>query len=317
MTLRDGDTELDAVTSYFGMRKIEIAKDPQGITRLRLNGEFLFQMGPLDQGFWPDGIYTAPTDEALRYDIEITKQLGMNMTRKHVKVEPERWYYWCDKLGLLVWQDMPSMFARPPDPKKVDPAAAVRWEKTKRQFEHELVRMIESHRNHPAIILWVVFNEGWGQHDTPHYVDLVKKLDPTRLVNNASGWTDFKVGDVNDVHVYPGPGAPKPEQGRAGVLGEFGGLGLGVDGHTWAKEHWGYRGTSDRADLTRKYRGLLGRVWGLRDSQGLSAAVYTQITDVETECNGLMTYDRAIVKPDLTQAAAANEGRVPKRSNRF
>lgn len=178
MTLRDGDTELDAVTSYFGMRKIEIAKDPQGITRLRLNGEFLFQMGPLDQGFWPDGIYTAPTDEALRYDIEITKQLGMNMTRKHVKVEPERWYYWCDKLGLLVWQDMPSMFARPPDPKKVDPAAAVRWEKTKRQFEHELVRMIESHRNHPAIILWVVFNEGWGQHDTPHYVDLVKKLRP-------------------------------------------------------------------------------------------------------------------------------------------
>jgi hypothetical protein len=300
VTLRDGQRAVDQVTSYFGMRKIALGKDEQGILRPMLNGKFLFQMGPLDQGFWPDGLYTAPTDEALRYDIEVTKRLGFNMTRKHVKVEPERWYYWCDKLGLLVWQDMP--------------AGSNAGEAGKANFEHELQRMIDGRRNHPAIIMWVVFNEGWGQHDTERYVDLVRGWDKTRLVSNASGWTDKRCGDVIDAHNYPGPGSPKPEETRTAVLGEFGGLGLGVDGHTWAQKTWGYRGMASAAELTRRYESLLRGVWGLKDNPGLSAAVYTQITDVETECNGLLTYDREIIKVDADRTAAANRGQVPKVS---
>jgi hypothetical protein len=300
VTLSADGKPADTVRSYFGMRKIDVAKDPQGFMRLRLNGQFLFQVGPLDQGFWPDGLYTAPTDEALRYDIEVTKKLGFNMARKHVKVEPQRWYYWCDKLGLLVWQDMPS------GNNKTDAA--------KKQFEQELKRMVESYRNHPSIIMWVVFNEGWGQHDTERYVDLVKGMDPGRLVNNASGWTDKQVGDVMDIHRYPGPGAPdpEPEPERTGVLGEFGGLGLAIDGHTWTDKSWGYRGTADRQDLTSRYVRLLRQVWDLDASRGLAAAVYTQTTDVETECNGLLTYDRAIIKVDVDKVAAANRGQVPK-----
>lgn len=299
VTLRDpAGQKVDEVTSYFGMRKIDLARDSQGQIRMRLNNEFVFQIGPLDQGFWPDGLYTAPTDEALRFDVEVTRRLGFNATRKHVKVEPERWYYWCDKLGLLVWQDMPS--------------ANNRTAEGKAQFERELVRLIEGRRNHPSIVMWIPFNEGWGQHDTARYVELIKKLDPTRLVNNASGWTDAGVGDVHDIHAYPGPAAPKPEPRRAGVLGEFGGLGLGLDGHTWTAKHWGYRGTAGREDLTRRYRSLLRGVHALRETQGLSGAIYTQITDVETECNGLLTYDRAVIKPDIQQVAAANQGRVPK-----
>lgn len=298
ITLKQGDQTLDEVTSYFGLRKIDLAKDEQGLLRMRLNGEFVFQIGPLDQGFWPDGLYTAPCDEALRYDIEATKKLGFNMARKHVKIEPQRWYYWCDKLGLLVWQDMPSGNNKTPE--------------SRRQFEAELTRMVEGLRNHPSIIMWVVFNEGWGQHDTPRYVELVNRLDPTRLVNNASGWTDMKVGDVIDVHAYPGPAAPKPEPRRAGVLGEFGGLKLAVAGHTWAEKTWGYRETGSPEELTQRYGGLLRGVWALRESRGLSAAVYTQITDVETECNGLLTYDRAVVKGDWQKIAAANRGQVPK-----
>ena len=196
------------------MRKIELGNDSKGIKRMLLNGEFVFQLGPLDQGFWPDGIYTAPTDQALKYDIEMTKKLGFNMARKHVKIEPDRWYYWADKLGLLVWQDMPSANNKTDDSKK--------------QFEAELQRLIETRRNHPSIILWVVFNEGWGQYDTERLTAWVKDADPSRLVINASGWTDKNVGDVMDVHNYPAPIAPKAEPNRAIVLGEFGGLGLAV-----------------------------------------------------------------------------------------
>lgn len=297
VTLERDDVKIDHVESYFGMRKIELAKDEAGVTRMRLNDEFLFQIGPLDQGFWPDGLYTAPTDEALRYDIEVTKQLGFNMTRKHVKIEPARWYYWCDKLGLLVWQDMPSGDNSSPESKK--------------QFETELRRMVEGLRNYPSIVMWVVFNEGWGQHDTSRYVEMVKEMDPSRLVSNASGWTDKQVGHILDIHSYPGPAAPKPESNRAGVLGEFGGLGLGVDGHTWTERTWGYRGTASSRELTARYQRLLGGVWGLKQTDGMSAAVYTQITDVETECNGLLTYDRAIIKPDAKKVAAANRGIVP------
>jgi len=283
----------DEVKSYFGMRKISLEKDEEGINRLFLNGKPLFQYGPLDQGWWPDGLYTAPTDEALRYDIEVTRQLGCNMARKHVKVEPARWYYWCDKLGLLVWQDMPS--------------ANNRTDEGKKQFELEWSRIIAAFGNHPSIVMWVPFNEGWGQYDTPRIVELTRKLDPTRLVNNASGWTDNKVGDVHDIHSYPGPAAPPVEETRAIVLGEFGGLGLPVRGHTWQDEkNWGYRSYESREALTDAYLALIGNLRPLIGG-GLSAAVYTQTTDVEIEVNGLLTYDRAMIKVDADKVRAANE----------
>ncbi|HEX5271450.1 MAG TPA: glycoside hydrolase family 2 TIM barrel-domain containing protein, partial [Gemmataceae bacterium] len=223
--LSDGEATLDTVETYFAMRDVEVKKDDRGVTRLFLNGKPYFQAGPLDQGFWPDGLYTAPTDEALKYDIEVTKKLGFNMIRKHVKVEPERWYYWCDTLGVLVWQDMPSgdkSVARGKGEIK-------RSEESAKQYERELSRMIEGRGNHPCVVMWVPFNEGWGQFDTARVVDLVRKQDPSRLVDCASGWNDVKgVGDVHDIHVYPGPGSPDPEEKRAAVLGEFGGLGLKV-----------------------------------------------------------------------------------------
>jgi len=294
----------DSVESYFGMRKIALGKDEKGITRPMLNGKFVFQSGPLDQGFWPDGIYTAPTDEALRFDIEAIKKLGMNMARKHVKVEPDRWYYWCDKLGLLVWQDMPSGGAGKSGRRSGGDGVPASEEKA-RQFESELQALVETHRNHPSIIMWIVFNEGWGQYDTERLTKWVKQLDPSRLVNNASGWTDRKAGDILDMHSYPGPSSPAPEETRAAVLGEFGGLGLGLDGHRWVDKSWGYRGVADRRALTRKYLELWKSVQKLCDEKGLSAAVYTQITDVETECNGLLTYDRAVFKVDAGQSFAA------------
>jgi beta-galactosidase/beta-glucuronidase len=292
--LRNGHKRLDAVTSYFAMRKTGLGKDAKGRTRLMLNGEPIFEIGTLDQGFWPDGIYTAPSDTAMRYDIETTKKLGFNMIRKHVKVEPDRWYYYCDKLGMIVWQDMPSAFLS--DAKEDD----------KEQFEQELRQLIYTHRNHPCITTWVLFNEGWGQYDTVRLARMLKESDPSRLVDDASGWTDQNVGDLIDMHKYPGPDSPKPETNRAAVLGEFGGLGLGVDGHTWAKKTWGYQGMDSRKALTERYVNLLSKALELKESAGLSAAVYTQTTDVETECNGLMTYDREIVKPDEAAVAAAN-----------
>jgi Glycosyl hydrolases family 2, sugar binding domain/Glycosyl hydrolases family 2, TIM barrel domain/Glycosyl hydrolases family 2 len=284
----------DEVKSYFGMRKIAVAKDESGINRLFLNGKALFQIGPLDQGWWPDGLYTAPTDDALKYDIQITKKLGFNMIRKHVKVEPDRWYYWCDTMGILVWQDMPSGDNK-------DDAA-------KQQFAVELERMIDARRNHPCIVMWVPFNEGWGQHDTPRVVEWIKKHDPTRLVNNASGWTDKGVGDVSDMHNYPGPGMPPTEKNRAAVLGEFGGLGLPLQGHLWVdnKKNWGYRTFKDRQSLFNAYSGLISRLGGL-EVMGLSAAVYTQTTDCEVEVNGLMTYDRAVIKLPVERVAQAHK----------
>lgn len=297
VSLTSGGKTVDEVASYFGMRKMALGKDSHGTTRMMLNGKFVFQVGPLDQGFWPDGIYTAPTDAALRWDIETMKKLGFNTVRKHVKVEPERWYYWCDKLGLLVWQDMPSGFAK--------------TDADKKQFAAELARLIEGRRNHPAIIMWVVFNEGWGQHDTAELTKWVKDTDPSRLVDDASGWTDKSVGDVIDMHHYPDPQSPKPEADRAAVLGEFGGLGLAIDGHRWTKTNWGYRGTKNIDDLTRGYETLLAKAWKLKDTAGLSACIYTQLTDVESECNGLLTYDREVNKVIPERAAAANEGRAP------
>lgn len=296
------DEKADGVASYFGMRKISLGKDEAGFLRLFLNGAPFFQFGPLDQGWWPDGLYTAPTDAALRYDIEMLKDLGFNMMRKHVKVEPRRFYYWCDKLGLLVWQDMPSgdAYIKPQDPD------IHRTEESARQYEQEFAAVIKTLFNHPSIVMWVCFNEGWGQFDTARITGWTRSLDPARLVNSTSGWSDRGVGDVIDVHSYPGPAAPASEPQRAPVLGEFGGLGLPVRGHTWQDEkNWGYRSFTTADDLTAAYLGLLEKLKPLI-AGGLSAAVYTQTTDVEIEVNGLMTYDRAVLKMDKGRVAGAN-----------
>ncbi len=299
----DIDRGADSVQSYFGMRKIEIKSDGK-FNRIFLNNKFVPEIGLLDQGFWPDGIYTAPTDEAMKYDLQMTKKLGFNLIRKHVKVEPATWYAACDRLGILVWQDMPSTFDS-----KTDDA--------KKEFESELDRLIETHRNSPSIILWIVFNEGWGEYDAERLTKHVQDLDPTRLVNNASGWFDAKAGNIADMHKYPGPGAPQPDPKRAAVLGEFGGLGLEVSGHTWiqkAGEHknFSYHATTDTAQLTEQYCKLYGRLWNLIEQDGLSASIYTQTTDVEGEINGIMTYDREVLKLDPDKARQANTGKIPR-----
>lgn len=298
VSLGRGGEEADVVESYFGMRTVSLGKHEDGTTRIFLNGEPVFQVGPLDQGWWPDGLYTAPTDEALRYDLEVTKQLGFNMTRKHLKVESARWYYWADKLGVPIWQDMPNGGNGTPE--------------ARRQFEIELREVIKEFRSHPSIIVWIPFNEGWGQYGTRRITEMVREMDPSRLVVDASGWQHTGAGDLIDVHRYPGPQAVEPTADRASVVGEFGGLGMVVPGHTWAGEGWGYRGVVESRDvLTARYAELLGRMWRLRDSHGMSAGVYTQLTDIEREVNGLLTYDRAVLKIDTAGAAAINRGIVP------
>lgn len=304
ITLRNGSEELDRVKGYFGFREIGLGKDSSGITRMMLNGRFVFQNGPLDQGFWPDGIYTPPTEEAMKYDLEVIRNLGFNMLRKHVKIESRRFYYWTDKMGLLVWQDMPSgdAYIGGDDPD------IIRSDSSAQQFKTELSQLIHTRYNHPSIVVWVPFNEGWGQFNTAGIVDFIRQLDPTRLIDAASGWTDRGVGDILDVHHYPEPVAPAAEENRAIVLGEFGGLGLPVPGHTWVEKNWGYRKMQDSLELINRYREFYGKVWSFKENPGLSASVYTQITDVETETNGLMTYDRAVIKVDTAEARKINTG---------
>lgn len=302
---RGGSEPIDTVVSYFAMRSIGVAKGPDKTARIVLNGKPVFMIGPLDQGFWPDGLYTAPTDEALKFDLEVTKKLGFNLIRKHVKVEPARWYYWCDRLGLIVWQDMPSgdRPAKWPSPH----AEIKRSAESTADYERELKEIIDSRRQFPCIVAWVPFNEGWGQFDTVRISNMVKAIDPTRLVNPASGGNDFPVGDMHDVHYYPGPAAPPAEAARAAVLGEYGGLGLPLPGHLWIndKKNWGYRKYKTRDELTAAYVELARKLRPLIESR-LSAAVYTQTTDVETEVNGLMTYDRELIKMDVDQVRKAN-----------
>lgn len=298
-----GGKVVDSTGSYFAMRKVALGEDGHGRIRILLNNKPYFMMGPLDQGWWPDGLYTAPTDAALRYDIELTKQLGYNTARKHVKVEPARWYWHCDNAGLLVWQDMPSGFLGSGQPNRLfvaplDEKDAERPADSARQFEAEWKEAIDSLRFFPSIVFWVPFNEGWGQYDTARVTDWTKKYDPSRLVNSPSGWTDRGGGDVYDTHMYPGPGAEPAGNDRAIVLGEYGGLGWPVEDHLWwNKRNWGYRTLTSREALNRKYREVTGNMLGLV-AQGLSAAIYTQTTDVEGEVNGLVTYDREVVKFD-------------------
>ncbi len=304
LTVQWEEKEVDQVSSYFGMRKIEVRKDAEdGYQRLFLNNKPLFQFGPLDQGWWPDGLYTAPTDEALRNDIEVTKKLGFNMCRKHVKVEPDRWYYWCDKLGLMVWQDLPNgdgHIGRDDDDLE-------RSSESAENFRTELKALIDGHSNHPCIVAWVPFNEGWGQFDTDKILSWTQKHDPSRLVDGPSGWTDRKSGDMYDIHRYPGPAMPATEKKRAAVLGEFGGLGLPVEGHLWwNKRNWGYRTYKTKQELQQNYERLMTKLQPLI-GRGLAAAIYTQTTDVEGEVNGLMTYDREIVKYDADRLAEIHQ----------
>ncbi len=284
----------DRVQSYFALRTVQLVRDAQGRLRLGLNGRVVFQYGPLDQGWWPDGLYTPPSDQAMLHDLQTVKRLGMNMIRKHVKVEPARWYYHCDRLGILVWQDMPNG-DRHIGPKDPD---LERTPESAENYRRELQAMIDSLHNHPSVVLWVPFNEGWGQFDTAGVTDWLKRYDPTRLVISASGWTDRGTGDAHDIHRYPGPAMPPLEPRRAAVLGEFGGLGLPLKGHLWwNKRNWGYRTFRTREELQANYDQLMQKLLPLVE-KGLAAAVYTQLTDVEGEVNGLMTYDRRVLKFD-------------------
>jgi hypothetical protein len=296
IVLKQHDQVVDTISSYFGMRSTGLRRDEDGVLRVTLNGKFIFELGALDQGFWPDGIYTAPTDAALEHDLRFLKSAGFNLVRKHVKLEPARWYYYCDKLGLLVWQDMPSGNNNTPDGRI--------------RFEAELRRMITQLQNHPCIVTWVIFNESWGQFDTERLTQAVKEWDPTRLVDSASGWTDKHVGDLNDAHNYPFPETPAADAARAAVMGEFGGLGLPQPGHEWSTDYWSYQTLPDTAALEGWYYTLLQEIWSQQEKRGLSAAIYTQTADVETECNGLLTYDRRVEKISPARLAAMNSGEL-------
>ena len=298
---RNGKT-MDEVRSYFAMRKISTAADNNGTKRMLLNNRFLFQYGPLDQGWWPDGLYTAPTEEALVFDIEQTKAIGCNMIRKHVKVEPARWYYHCDKAGMLVWQDMPSgdLGARWNSRPGVEGGSDMeRSSASEAIYRKEWIAIMESLYNFPSIIVWVPFNEAWGQFKTAEITGWTKTKDPSRLVNSASGGNFHEVGDIIDLHNYPGPAMPKAAlfgSRQAIVLGEFGGLGLPLEGHTWQeKNNWGYRSFQNADTLFRTYSSYMDQLVPFIE-KGLSAAVYTQLTDVEVEVNGWMTYDRKLMK---------------------
>jgi hypothetical protein len=303
VTLADDGGEADRVDSYFGMRTVSLAKDERGFTRIALNGRPWFHLGPLDQGWWPDGLYTAPTDEALRWDVERTKAAGFNFTRKHIKVEPERWYHHADRLGLPVWQDVPCGWNDTPE--------------ARGHFDRELGEMLEQRGNHPSIVVWVPFNEKWGQPSvewTRQVVARIQSADPSRLVDDASGWQHTGAGHVVDVHRYPGPQALVPSAGKATVVGEFGGLGHAVDGHLWRQsdDNWGYGAAyASAGEMNDRYDLLIRRMWRLRDTHGMSAGVYTQWTDVETEVNGLFTYDRAVLKFGAARMAAVNRGLAP------
>jgi beta-galactosidase/beta-glucuronidase len=294
---------VDAVKSYAGMRKISMQTDSKGIQRMMLNNQFVFQYGPLDQGWWPDGLYTAPSDEALKFDIEKTKAMGFNMIRKHVKVEPARWYYHCDKLGMLVWQDMPSgdMGNRWESRPGIIGIATEKQRTSESEaiFKKEWKAIMDATYNFPSVVVWVPFNEAWGQFKTEEIVNWTMSYDPSRLVNSASGGNFTTVGHIMDLHNYPSPCMPDPKLYGAKqiiVLGEYGGLGLPIEGHTWqTKDNWGYQSFKTKDELYSKYESFINSIPALIE-QGLSAAVYTQTTDVEIETNGLMTYDRKITK---------------------
>lgn len=321
---------VDTVEGYTAMRKISVVRDttPNKYKRMALNNEALFQFGPLDQGWWPDGLYTAPTDEALEFDVIKTKEMGFNMIRKHIKVEPARWYYHCDRHGIMVWQDMPSiadhsknvMPARDPE---IAANITNKWshdsihrpatdctipQEWKNNFYREWGNIMDDFKCFQCIVVWVPFNEAWGQFDTPAVVEFTRAKDPTRLINESSGGNFSLCGDIVDVHHYPCPAMNFFEREFVNVLGEYGGIGLPVEGHTWIIENkWGYGGVKKNSEeVMKQYEDFL-EMLKVFVQTGCSAAVYTQTTDVEGEVNGLMTYDRAVIKVDMPRIAAGNQ----------
>ena len=319
---------IDSVDGYTAMRSIEAKRDGSlnKYKRMALNGENLFQYGPLDQGWWPDGLYTAPCDEALKFDVVKLKEMGFNMIRKHIKVEPARWYYWCDVLGMMVWQDMPSIgdYARRQiatrDP-EIQKATRNVWsqdsllkgtecdipEEWKENFYTEWKNIMMFLRGFQCIVSWVPFNEGWGQFDTEAVVKFTKDVDPTRLVNEASGGNYYLKGDILDVHHYPQPAMNVFESQFVNIIGEYGGIGYPIIGHTWEMDRkWGYgQNKSSSEELMKQYEEYAEM---LKDfiKVGCAAAVYTQTSDVEGEVNGLMTYDREIIKVDIPRIYEIN-----------
>ncbi len=293
---------LDTVTSYFGMRKIALGPGVVGgQPAILLNGKPLFQHGPLDQGWWPDGLHTPPSDEAIQFEIKWLRQAGFNMLRKHIKVEPARYYYHCDKLGMMIWQDMPSGFNRALRNSPNDAGEPFRLATGQAQHEHELRRMLDRLHNAPSIVMWVIHNEGWGQYESKSLSRWVKSLDASRLVNSDSGWLDQNVGDVYDIHTYqPDPLQPSSKPDRAIVVGEYGGVGWPVADHLWnpSMRNWGYQTYQDQAAYLAALKKKMDALVPMKQKLGMSAAVYTQTTDVEGEVNGLMTYDRKFIKVD-------------------
>jgi len=301
---------VDKVNSYAAMRKISMKRDDKGVIRMQLNNKDCFQMGPLDQGWWPDGLYTAPSDEALKYDIQKTKDLGFNMIRKHVKVEPARWYTHCDRMGILVWQDMPNGDSTPQwimhayfDGKEMRHTI-----ESEENYRKEWKEIMDFLMPHPSIVVWVPFNEAWGQFCTKEIADWTKYHDPSRLVNSASGGNHYhKVGDILDYHKYPGPELMMYDADRVTVIGEYGGIGLPLKDHLWQPDkNWGYVQFKNVKEVTDQYikygEDLLRLI-----PAGISGAVYTQTTDVEGEINGLMTYDRKVIKVEEDRIRNINQ----------
>lgn len=298
--VRGGKT-IDAVNGYTAMREVSLFVKNKNTKLMALNGQPLFQFGPLDQGWWPDGLYTAPTDEALRYDVQKTKDFGFNMIRKHIKVEPSRWFYHCDQIGMMVWQDMPSFAGNNLNKWGIHnygegtdfPATP----QAKANYYKEWSEIMAQVKKFPCIVMWVPFNEAWGQFDTKAVVDFTRAQDPTRLINMSSGGSwEPDCGDIMDNHHYPYPAMYLWETKMANVVGEYGGIGLPLEGHLWQPDrNWGYVQYKNGDEVLDEYSRFADHLI-LLVRQGVCGAVYTQTTDVEGEVNGLMTYDRKVVK---------------------
>ncbi len=308
VTLYDNGKAVDKVKSYPAMRKFSTKRDADGIVRLQLNNKDLFQFGPLDQGWWPDGLYTAPSYEAMVYDVDKTKDWGFNMIRKHIKVEPATWYTYCDRKGIIVWQDMPSGDNGPEwqNRRYFDGIEKQRSPESEATYRREWKEIMDCLYNYPCISTWIPFNEAWGQFKTPEITAWTKAYDPSRLVNPASGGNFYTCGDILDLHNYPGPEMYLYDGQRANVLGEYGGIGMVVDGHIWTPDrNWGYIQFKSPGEVTDKYVEYANELARLAKA-GFTGAVYTQTTDVEMEVNGLMTYDRKVIKVDEGRVARAN-----------
>ncbi len=309
VTISRNGKVLDAVKSYTAMRKFSMRRDEAGIIRLQLNNKDLFQFGPLDQGWWPDGLYTPPSYEAMIYDVDKTKDLGFNMIRKHIKVEPATWYTYCDRAGIIVWQDMPS--GEPCQPwqnhEYFQGSEFVRSAESEANYRKEWKEIMDCLYSYPCISTWIPFNEAWGQFKTVEITEWTKQYDPSRLVNSASGGNFFPCGDILDLHNYPAPAMYLFDTKRANVLGEYGGIGYAIKGHLWAPDrNWGYIQYNSSKEVTDEYVNYAEQLLELV-KRGFTAAVYTQTTDVEIEVNGFLTYDRKVMKMDEKRVREINQ----------